>query len=323
MPRVGKPSLGIGIAPAEGIEPPSDRLTAGRLAIRPRWNETPSCNRALILFCRIERADEAREGRRRRRPPSFSFGIGFQGTRPADAGSKFGRADPEPSLTRDGPGLRRVGAAVGPRERVPPKRRARTVVTVDGPVGSEGIEPSPHRLRAGCATATQRARRVGREGVEPSSLRLKAGCLAIGPASRSGSSRYEDVRESRLFYRSISICFAIPRGSQDGARASIRRARGPRFAFRRREESSRSALVGTGRSSKAGSSRRRPSRAPERREARASGATRGTAFGTGKGTEGEPGTGAGPTIGEPERRRPPREIPGGLEYVPRNVWKSA
>ena len=108
MPRVGKPSWGIGIAPAEGIEPPSDRLTAGRLAIRPRWNESPSCNRALVLFCRIERADEAREGRRRRRPPSFSFGIGFQGTRPADAGSKFGRADPEPSLTRDGPGLRRA-----------------------------------------------------------------------------------------------------------------------------------------------------------------------------------------------------------------------
>ena len=45
-------------------------------------------------------------------------------------------------------------------------------------VGSEGIEPSPRRLRAGCASATLRARRVGREGLEPSSLRLKAGCLA-------------------------------------------------------------------------------------------------------------------------------------------------
>ncbi len=124
MPRGGEPSWGIGIAPAEGIEPPSDRLTAGRLAIRPRWNETPSCNRALILFCRIERSDDAREGRRRRCPPSFSFGIGFQGTRPADAGSKFGRADPEvpdEGRPRPAPSWRRGGTT---RARASEKARA-------------------------------------------------------------------------------------------------------------------------------------------------------------------------------------------------------
>jgi hypothetical protein len=69
-------------------------------------------------------------------------------------------------------------------------------------VGPEGIEPSPHRVRAGCAAATPRVccRTVGREGFDrnwtestkwtessdghgakrsaPSSLRLKAGCPA-------------------------------------------------------------------------------------------------------------------------------------------------
>ena len=126
--------------------------------------------------------------------------------------------------------LSKSGARVlrGRRIRAPERRAARavsgagiepalleseaSVLPLDDPesmlheacVGSEGIEPSPHRVRAGCAAVTPRACgcTVGRKGVdsnwtestkwtesseshgaakprsEPSSLRLKAGCSA-------------------------------------------------------------------------------------------------------------------------------------------------
>jgi hypothetical protein len=75
-------------------------------------------------------------------------------------------------------------------------------------VGSEGVEPSRHWVRARCATSAPRARDrcveagarlpcrarrraggrgpvVGREGVEPSGLRLKAGCRTVRRAPRA------------------------------------------------------------------------------------------------------------------------------------------
>jgi hypothetical protein len=39
-PKIGRPVARSTRAPAGGIEPPSDRLTAGCLTIRLRWNET-------------------------------------------------------------------------------------------------------------------------------------------------------------------------------------------------------------------------------------------------------------------------------------------
>jgi hypothetical protein len=120
-------------APAEGIEPSRVRLTAGRLTIRLRWNE--------------------RRGTGASRPPSF--GVELSKNRALARGQTYPftrGGEPTGRLRGQGSNLhcwvqRPASLPLDDPEIERPERC----------VGSEGIEPSPHRVRAGCAAATPRA----------------------------------------------------------------------------------------------------------------------------------------------------------------------
>ena len=84
-----------------------------------------------------------------------------------------------------------VVAARRSRNEIGPRALARE------PVGPEGLEPSPTRLRGGSAHhyATDPSASfdaVGREGLEPSPLGLKARCSSIELASRARTIAFED-----------------------------------------------------------------------------------------------------------------------------------
>lgn len=119
-------------APAEGIEPSGLRLTAGCLTIRLRWNERrgTGASRPPVVWRRVVKEPCPRRGQ------TCPF------TRAASRAGSFGGRDRT--------------CIAGFRGQRPSVRRPR----IERPeicVGSEGIEPSPHRVRAGCAAATPRA----------------------------------------------------------------------------------------------------------------------------------------------------------------------
>lgn len=171
-------------------------------------------------------------------------------------------------------------------------------------VGSEGVEPSRHWVRARCATSAPRARDrcseagarlpcrairraggrgpvVGREGVEPSGLRLKAGCRTVRRAPRA--------KNYVCSVETIAIVRGPPHrtdGSEGGG----------------------------------GTCRRRLPRPATRNGTRA-GCPRASWGAEGPRTDGREDRGrkGGPRAEDGElqkRRRPPRGIPGGLDCVP-------
>lgn len=151
----------------------NDRLTAGCLTIRLRWkNELVRVSKPARESTRLRTRERAFDAR-------FSESRGSLWREPRVPGTGF-----EPVF-------------LGSEASVLPARRSRSAATTlrnprrghTSPVGPEGLEPSPPRLRVECAcrlrygpawsggqTQFERLDAVGREGVEPPSLGLKARC---------------------------------------------------------------------------------------------------------------------------------------------------
>ena len=185
------------MAPAEGIEPSKDRLTAGCLTIRLRWNEPPCVGAEATAHGGPHGGPGG--------PSSFGIEMSKIGARSSERADESVHA-PRAARVASGAGIDRNWTestkwtessdgheGAKPRSEPALLESEASVLPLDDPesllrVGSEGVEPSPHRLRAGCAPFTPRAcsdgaarpraatTAVGRKGFEPSPLRSKAGC---------------------------------------------------------------------------------------------------------------------------------------------------
>lgn len=186
------------LAPAEGIEPSKDRLTAGCLTIRLRWNQRSPLSslsrgaRGAIVWRQvvIERAPRVRDAcSRLRRPlpaPSSSLRSCTSCTRAVrfrvqESNLCFWIQRPA-SCQLDDPGMEtragRIGRSGGTRTLTNPlKRRVR----------------SPLRYGPKCIVRANDA--VGREGLEPSPLGLKARCSSVELASRARTIVFDSGRQ--------------------------------------------------------------------------------------------------------------------------------
>jgi hypothetical protein len=156
-----------------------DRLTAGCLTIRHRWNEIPARRRRIAEATARGVVIESQRG--------LALHFVWHRVVKDRCTSCDGQTNPftRPGIRARSFGGRNRTCTAGVRSQRPAVGPPRIVSLF---VNSEGIEPSPHRLRAGCATATRRAcasaaervppwtTTVGRKGLEPSPLRLNAGC---------------------------------------------------------------------------------------------------------------------------------------------------
>ena len=164
------------MAPAEGIEPSKLRLTTGRLTIRLRWNrkEDSAWRESRNTATNVTRRPRA-QARRTTRCARESGDLGRKrsagANRPSVLASNCQRSVPRACgnhvlearriHSRSPPAsMWRVHVGSGGRDRTALLVSETSVLPLNDPgvsVGSEGVEPSLHRVRAGCASTTLRA----------------------------------------------------------------------------------------------------------------------------------------------------------------------